>query len=198
MSARLLPGIDKLHTFTVTITKGVGEAARTAKASVQIRLRDSALPIPTGTLTRDCGGRCTQKHGSQPLSVSLQLDQQAASLLDQGADKTVLLSWSLDPPGEHPLVVPALAASARFGRTSSVQLVIPAEALPAAPAVTVMVNLTIAGQAGFGVAALSVPLNAKPVVKWPLQVQQLSESRTYDAARFRVTADVTDDGGELT
>jgi hypothetical protein len=92
--ANLLQGFEKVHTFTVVVTKGTGSAARSAKSSIAIRPRDPTVPIPTGALTRDCGGSCSARHsGAQPLSVSLKLNQQNTA---NGADKPVRVEWLLN------------------------------------------------------------------------------------------------------
>jgi predicted hotdog family 3-hydroxylacyl-ACP dehydratase len=163
--AGLLTGVDKLHTFSVVVSKDTGDAARVARDARTVRLRSADLPIPTGSLSRDCGGGCPAKHSSSaPLAVSLRLDSASdATLAAAGAaDAQVALAWTLDPPGELPLaaVVPASARSVPLSRASSIQVVVPPEALPAAPAVTISVQLTIAGQEGAGLATLQVRAGA--------------------------------------
>lgn len=187
--------MEKVHTFTVTVSKGSGSTERTAKASLQVRPRDPALPIPTGVLTRDCGGACSERHSAiQPLSVSLKLDQQEKQL--SSSDKQVKLAWTVSPAGQQPLVVPATAASATRG--GQVQLVIPQESLPSAAAVTVSVVLSIDGQAETGKASLTVPLNAPPVLKSPLEVQLLGSDPSFGKAEFRLSAAGIVDDNELT
>jgi hypothetical protein len=196
--AGLLTGVEKLHTFTATVSKGTGANARTAKATLQIRPRDPALPIPTGVLTRDCGGSCSARHiATQPLSVSLQLDQKDTESLRQ-TDKQVDLTWSLDPPGPTPLVVPASSAVASATKNGQVQLVVPRSALPNAAAVTVSVKLTIPGQEGSGAASLVVPLNSPPVLKSPLEVILLGSENSFGKAAFRLSAAGMVDDEELT
>lgn len=182
----------------MSVSKGTGDAARSAKTSLQIRPRDPAIPIPTGVLARDCGGSCSPRHvATQPLSVSLKLekqDQKAAG----GADKQVQISWSLSPAGRQALVVPASAGFASAARSSQVQLVIPREALPEAAAVTVSVRLSIAGQEGEGTASITIPLNAPPIIKTPLVLERLGSDRSYGKAAFRLSAAGIVDDDELT
>lgn len=195
--AGLLKGMEKVHTFTVTVSKGSGSTARTAKASLQVRPRDPALPIPTGVLTRDCGGACSERHSAiQPLSVSLKLDQQDKQL--SSSDKEVKLAWTVSPAGQQPLLVPATAAVASATRGGQVQLVIPQDSLPSAAAVTVSVVLSIDGQAETGKASLTVPLNAPPVLKSPLEVQLLGSDPSFGRAEFRLSAAGMVDDNELT
>lgn len=191
--------MEKVHTFTVVVSKGVGKASpRTAQASLQIRPRDPSIPIPTGVLTRDCGGSCSARHAAgQPLSVSLRLEKQEGKVLS-GTDKQVLISWSVDPAGPKQLAIPASAAAASAGRDAQVQLVVPREALPNAAAVTVSVKLTIAGQEGSGSASLTVPLNSPPVVKSPLEVELLGSDRSFGKAAFRLSAAGIVDDDDLT
>lgn len=196
--AGLLTGLEKVHTFTVVVSKGSGDAARSAKQSLQIRPRDPAVPIPTGLLARDCSGTCSARHSAvQPLSVSLRLEKQDAKLLSS-ADKQVQISWSIDPAGPQPLVVLASAAVASATRNSRVQLIIPREALPNAAAVTVSVTLTIPGQQGQGSASLSVPLNSPPVVKEGLAIEWLGNGQHAGQAPFRLSMAGISDEEELT
>jgi hypothetical protein len=188
--------MEKVHAFTVVVSKGAGEAARTAKASLQIRPRDPSVPIPTGVLTRNCGGQCSSRHAAvQPLSVSLKLDAASAS---SSTDKQVHITWSLDPPGAKPLVVPASASVVSATRSTQVQLIMPQEALPNAAAVTVSVRLTIPGQEGSGSASLTVPLNAAPVLKSPLEIELLGNDRSFGKAAFRLSAASIADDDDLT
>lgn len=182
----------------MVVTKGTGDSARSAKASLQIRPRDPSLPIPTGFLSRDCGGACSARHiAAQPLSVSLKLDQQDKKELRR-SDKQVQLTWSIEPPGPLPLVVPSSATVASATRNGQVQLAIPRDYLPNAAAVTVSVKLTIPGQEGAGSASLTVPLNSVPVLKSPLGVELLGSDRSYGKAAFRLSAAGIVDDGPLT
>lgn len=166
--------------------------------SRQIRPRDPSVPIPTGTLTRDCGGTCSARHSAvQPLSVSLKLEKQDTKLLSS-ADKQVSIAWSLDPPGPQPLVVPATATVASATRNAQVQLIFPREALPNAAAVKVSVKLTIAGQPGEGSASTTISLNSPPVVKSPLAIELLGSDRSFGKAAFRLSAVGISDDEDLT
>lgn len=190
--------MEKTHTFTVIVSKGTGETARSAKASLQIRPRDPAVPIPTGVLTRDCGDSCSARHAAvQPLSVSLKLQKQDVKLLSS-ADKQVQISWSIDPPGPQLLAVPGTAMVASATRSSQVQLIIPKESLPNAAAVTVSVKLTIPGQEGAGSASLTVPLNSPPVMKSPLTVELLGSDNSFGKAAHRLSAAGIVDDDEIT
>lgn len=190
--------MEKVHTFTVTVSKGTGEAARSAKQSLQVRPRDPAVPIPTGVLTRDCSGACSARHSAvQPLSVSLKLEKQAALLAS--ADKQVQIDWAVEPKGLQPLVVPAGAQFASATRNGQVQLIIPAEALPNAAAVTVSVVLGIPGQQGQGSASLSVPLNSPPIVaKEGLAIEWLGNGNHAGQAPCRLSMAGITDEEELT
>lgn len=196
--AGLLKGLEKLHTFSVVVSKGSGSTMRTAKAMLEIRPRDPAVPIPTGVLVRDCGGVCSARHGSaQPLSVSLRLDQQDTKQ-PLGTDKQVQLTWTLEPSGSKPLVVPASAAVASAARSGHIQLIIPREALPTAAAVTVSVQLSILGQQGSGTASLTVPLNSPPVLRSPLTYELLGSDGSFGKAAVRVSAAGIVDDDDLT
>jgi hypothetical protein len=65
--ASLLEGVDKVHTFKVTVSKG----GRSATA--QIDIIPKAAEVPSGNLMRVCsGGSCPQKHRPQaPLTLQL-------------------------------------------------------------------------------------------------------------------------------
>lgn len=190
--AGLLTGMEKVHTFTMIVSKGAGEVARTAKTSLQIRPRDPSVPIPTGVLTRDCGGQCSSRHAAvQPLSMSLKLD--ASSVVSSGNNKQVHITWSLEPPGVKPLVVPATATVASATCSTQVQLIVPQEALPNAAAVNVSAKLTIPGQEGSGSASLTVPLNAAPVINRPLEAELLGSVNSFGKAVFRVSSFIVDD-----
>jgi hypothetical protein len=129
--------------------------------------------------------------------VSLKLEKQDVKLLSS-TDKQVQITWSLDPPGPQPLVVPAAATIASAIRNAQVQLVIPKESLPNAVAVTISVKLTVPGQTGSGSATLTVPLNSPPVVKSELKVDLLGSDRSYGKAAFRLSAAGIVDDDELT
>jgi hypothetical protein len=191
--ANLLQGFEKVHTFTVVVTKGTGSAARSAKSSISIKPRNPAVPIPIGVLARDCGGSCSARHsGVQPLSISLKLDKQDGV---GRQEKKVQILWKLD--GET-LDVPASAHSASASRSSTVQVIIPEEKLPKAAAATISVTLTITGQQGTGQASLTVPINSPPVLKSPLEATPVGNSNSFGKAVFRVSAAGFVDDDELT
>jgi hypothetical protein len=128
--------------------------------------------------------------------VSLKLEKQAA--LVASADKQVQIDWAVEPKGLQPLVVPAGAQFASATRNGQVQLIIPAEALPNAAAVTVSVVLRIPGQQGQGSASLSVPLNSPPVAKEGLAIEWLGNGNHAGQAPCRLSMAGITDEEELT
>lgn len=191
--ANLLQGYEKVHTFTVVVSKGTGSAARSAKSSISIRPRDPTVPIPTGVLTRDCGGACSARHsGTQPPSVSLKLNQQNTA---NGANKQVNVEWLLNG---KTFIIPDSAQSVSAAQTTPVQVIILPDALPQAAAVTISVTLTISGQQGSGEASLTVPINAPPVLKSALEASLLGEDNSFGKAAYRVSAAGIVDDDELT
>lgn len=188
--------LGKFHTFTVTASKGAGDAMRSAQQSVTLRPQDPKSPVPTGRLARECGGQCSSRHsGSKPLSVLLQFDEfDSVQIVDQ----QVKVEWTIDPPGSSALVVPAKAQAVSAVGAPQVSLTIPASSLPAASAVTVSVKLSFLGREGSGQASLVVPLNAAPTLKGPLTVELLGSDRSFGKAAFRVSAAGIFDDDELT
>lgn len=174
--------VNELHTFTVTVSKGAGDALRRATASLG-GVKPRSEPVPTGTISRACGsaGCAPQHNAGGALSLVLQVP---------AAFSAANVQWSR---GDG-IALPGGAVSST-GR----ELALPASALPAgggAPLV-VRANLTFNGVSG--VAEIAVPINARPYCAAPggkgcLSVQVDSDSLLD--ARFVVTAaGFTDDDG---
>ncbi|KAG2423084.1 hypothetical protein HXX76_002311 [Chlamydomonas incerta] len=69
---------DKLHTFTITVSKEVAAGATplSATASISVRPRSAAVPFPRGSLKRQCGlSGCAAPHSTdRPLVLALVLE----------------------------------------------------------------------------------------------------------------------------
>lgn len=149
---------DTVHTFTVTVSKGV----RTSKASLQVRPRPTF--VPSGTLQRVCQP-CPAEHNTDlPLRVSLRLDAGVAA-------SGLSIKWSVDQG--------ALPANTE-NRTS---IDIPVSMLPGSGALTVRALLSF-GQGRSSETSLVVPLNQLPVVIGKLTVE--TETDVFPDATFKV------------
>lgn len=136
------------YVFTHTVAHtGTGEARRSAVATLT-GVRPLETPVPTGTITRACGGAgCGRKHaGGAPLALSLRLDT--------GFTDASVTWWRRSAAGDT-----QLPGSAVSGNMLDVK--IPPGQLPSGgEPVTVVAKMTGAGKTGEAV--LTVPINGAP------------------------------------
>mgnify|MGYP001807213487 CR=1 FL=1 len=142
---------DKLHTFTITVSKEVAAGANplSATASISVRPRSAAVSFPRGSLKRQCGlSGCTAPHSTdRPLVLALVLES---------AFTAATVTWS---SVEAPAVSGLIAASSATDPTR--YLTVPAALLPGNRAsLTISANLSLAGVTGL--ATTTVSLNSAP------------------------------------
>lgn len=166
---------DIPHTFTMTLSKGSGAAQRSAAASVTVTPRSAAKKIPTGRIGRVCSSAtCPTRHNADAaLALSLTLDAGAA-----GAS----IAWKSDQLSN-------LGAAA--------DVVVPASQLPASGAVTVEVQLSLAGESSS--TKITIPINGKPVCsKAEGCLTVTTSSDVFPSASFTAAvAGYTDDSDSL-
>ncbi|KAF8072463.1 olpB [Scenedesmus sp. PABB004] len=192
---------DRRHTFSVTVTKAAPGDARSSSAELTITPRPAALPIPTGRVSRLCGGRaagaggaaaggCAARHGADaPLSLLLRADP---------GFEAAAVTW-------HSEQVAALAGGAAGGA----QLTLAPGDLPAAGSVTIVAALSLNGMAGS--TSITVPLNQPPACGKaapappggggpapPPRCLELSATNgTFGSATFTASAGAFQDEGPL-
>ncbi|KAG2429991.1 hypothetical protein HYH02_013941 [Chlamydomonas schloesseri] len=147
---------DKLHTFTVTVSKEVAAGATplSATASISVRPRSAAVPFPRGSLKRQCDlSGCAAPHSTdRPLVLSLVLESAFAASA---------VRWS---SADVPAVSGLTAASSATDPTipaGTHYLTVPAALLPGnRAALIIAANLSLAGATGL--ATTTVSLNSAP------------------------------------
>jgi hypothetical protein len=165
---------DLQHTFRVTISKG----DRTVSASVSLTPLPAASRVPTGRLTRQCGGApCPNRHNTDTAL--------ALTLVPDAGFEGASISWQSDQ-------LPDLDLG------PAPDLSIPASELPATGALLVNAVLRL-GSGEQGITQLQVPLNGRPACPSGskcLSVNTLSD--TFPRASFALTASgFVDDQGDL-
>lgn len=155
---------DLQHTFRVTVSKD----DRSASASVSLTPLPTASRVPTGRLTRQCGGTpCSNRHNTDTAL--------ALTLVPDPGFEGASISWQSDQ-------LPDLDVG------TAPDLSIPASQLPATGALLVNAVLRLEGGEQ-GITQLQVPLNGKPACPSGskcLSVNTLSD--TFPKASFALTA----------
>ncbi|KAG2423081.1 hypothetical protein HXX76_002308 [Chlamydomonas incerta] len=147
---------DKLHTFTVTVSKEVaaGAAPLSATASISVRPRSAAVPFPRGSLKRQCGlSGCAAPHSTdRPLVLALVLEStfSTAAVSWRSAEVAAVSSLTAASSATDPTIPPGTH-----------YLTVPAALLPSNRAsLTIAANLSLAGATGL--ATTTVSLNSAP------------------------------------
>eukprot|EP00198_Chlamydomonas_reinhardtii_P001513 XP_001690849.1 predicted protein [Chlamydomonas reinhardtii] len=144
------------HTITVTVSKEVaaGASALEAVASITVRPRSADVPFPRGTLARGCSAAtCSSPHATDSaLVVTLTLEP---------GYEAAAVGWSSPELSAAALAaLPGLVSAA--AATPAVRvLTLPAALLPSnRPAITIAVNMTLAGASSMNTTTIS--LNSAP------------------------------------
>lgn len=177
-----LLGVDKWHTFKVTVTKGTGADGRSSSTSIRIRPREAKQKIPTGRILRVCGrDECPPRHSTDaPLSLALRLDpgSESATFLWKSDQMSLTAPGAAPPTSRDLLLTPIL--------------------LPGSGAASISVQLSMGNVSS--TVSIQVPLNAKPQCTGTVDgvtscLQITNNSDIFPGASFTASAvGFTDDG----
>lgn len=158
--------VDKLHSFTVTVSKACPTDTRTGSNAITLTPKLAQLPFPTGTIQRLYGGTCSPRHSTDnPPSLLLKLDP--------GFEKAAVAWWS--------------DQIANIGSTA-LQLTLQPQQLPTTDSITVTATMTLNQVTGS--TFITVPLNSRPSCSTTQQASQSSTSAAGGCAVVSSTSDV--------